>query len=62
MDANGQFVGLAFDGNGELAKQRLARQSAGQSSIQTDGRYMHRVMHHLGHAVHVLKEMGASTT
>ena len=58
MDANGQLVGLAFDGNWEsvsgdwLFNPRLNR------SIQVDVRYMLWVMHHLDHADNLLKEMG----
>ncbi|HET8765054.1 MAG TPA: S46 family peptidase, partial [Rhodanobacter sp.] len=61
LDANGQLVGLAFDGNWEsvsgdwLFNPRLNR------SIQVDVRYMLWVTHHLDHADTLLREMGVAT-
>ncbi|OOG41910.1 S46 family peptidase [Rhodanobacter sp. C05] len=58
MDANGQLVGLAFDGNWESVSGDWLFNPALNRSIQVDVRYMLWVMHHLDHADNLLKEMG----
>jgi V8-like Glu-specific endopeptidase len=62
MDANGQLVGLAFDGNWESVSGDWLFNPALNRSIQVDVRYMLWVMHHLDHADNLLKEMGVPTT
>ncbi|KZC24144.1 dipeptidyl-peptidase 7 [Rhodanobacter thiooxydans] len=58
MDANGQLVGLAFDGNWESVSGDWLFDPQLNRSIQVDVRYMLWVMHHLDHADNLLKEMG----
>jgi len=58
MDANGQLVGLAFDGNWESVSGDWLFNPQLNRSIQVDVRYMLWVMHHLDHADNLLKEMG----
>lgn len=58
MDANGQLVGLAFDGNWESVSGDWLFNSELNRSIQVDVRYMLWVMHHLDHADNLLREMG----
>ena len=58
MDANGQLVGLAFDGNWESVSGDWLFNPKLNRSIQVDVRYMLWVMHHLDHADNLLKEMG----
>ncbi|WP_133950244.1 S46 family peptidase [Rhodanobacter sp. TND4FH1] len=58
MDANGQLVGLAFDGNWESVSGDWLFNPELNRSIQVDVRYMLWVMHHLDHADNLLKEMG----
>ena len=57
MDANGQLVGLAFDGNWESVSGDWLFNPELNRSIQVDVRYMLWVMHHLDHADNLLKEM-----
>ena len=61
MDANGQLVGLAFDGNRESVSGDWLFNPQLSRSIQVDVRYMLWVMHHLDHADNLLKEMGVPT-
>jgi len=61
MDANGQLVGLAFDGNWESVSGDWLFNPQLNRSIQVDVRYMLWVMHHLDHADNLLKEMGVPT-
>ena len=58
MDANGQLVGLAFDGNWESVSGDWLFDPELNRSIQLDARYMLWVMHHLDGADNLLKEMG----
>jgi hypothetical protein len=58
MDANGQLVGLAFDGNWESVSGDWLFNPKLNRSIQVDVRYMLWVMHHLDHADNLLEEMG----
>ena len=58
MDANGQLVGLAFDGNWESVSGDWLFNPELNRSIQVDVRYMLWVMHHLDHADNLLEEMG----
>ena len=58
MDANGQLVGLAFDGNWESVSGDWLFNPQLNRSIQVDVRYMLWVMHHLDHADNLMKEMG----
>jgi V8-like Glu-specific endopeptidase len=58
MDANGQLVGLAFDGNWESVSGDWLFNPQLNRSIQVDVRYMLWVMHHLDHADNLLQEMG----
>ncbi|MBT2142577.1 MULTISPECIES: S46 family peptidase [unclassified Rhodanobacter] len=58
MDANGQLVGLAFDGNWESVSGDWLFNPQLNRSIQVDVRYMLWVMHHLDRADNLLKEMG----
>lgn len=58
LDANGQLVGLAFDGNWESVSGDWLFDPQLNRSIQVDVRYMLWVMHHLDHADNLLKEMG----
>ncbi|WP_395118096.1 S46 family peptidase [Rhodanobacter sp. FW102-FHT14D06] len=58
MDANGQLVGLAFDGNWESVSGDWLFNPQLNRSIQVDVRYMLWVMQHLDHADNLLKEMG----
>jgi hypothetical protein len=58
MDANGELVGLAFDGNWESVSGDWLFNPQLNRSIQVDVRYMLWVMHHLDHADNLLKEMG----
>ncbi|OOG52464.1 dipeptidyl-peptidase 7 [Rhodanobacter sp. B05] len=58
MDANGQLVGLAFDGNWESVSGDWLFNPELNRSIQVDVRYMLWVMHHLDHADNLLREMG----
>jgi hypothetical protein len=58
MDANGQLVGLAFDGNWESVSGDWLFNPQLNRSIQVDVRYMLWVMHHLDHADNLLREMG----
>ncbi len=58
MDANGQLVGLAFDGNWESVSGDWLFNPELNRSIQVDVRYMLWVMHHLDHADNLLQEMG----
>jgi len=58
MDANGQLVGLAFDGNWESVSGDWLFNPKLNRSIQVDVRYMLWVMHHLDHADNLLQEMG----
>lgn len=58
MDANGQLVGLAFDGNWESVSGDWLFNPELNRSIQVDVRYMLWVMHHLDHADNLLSEMG----
>lgn len=58
MDAKGQLVGLAFDGNWESVSGDWLFNPALNRSIQVDVRYMLWVMHHLDHADNLLREMG----
>ncbi len=60
MDANGQLVGLAFDGNWESVSGDWLFNPELNRSIQVDVRYMLWVMDHLDHADNLLKEMGVS--
>ena len=62
MDANGQLVGLAFDGNWESVSGDWLFNPELNRSIQVDVRYMLWVMHHLDHADNLLKEMGVPAT
>ena len=62
MDANGQLVGLAFDGNWESVSGDWLFNPQLNRSIQVDVRYMLWVMRHLDHADNLLKEMGLPTT
>ena len=62
MDANGQLVGLAFDGNWESVSGDWLFNPQLNRSIQVDVRYMLWVMHHLDHADNLLKEMGVPAT
>jgi hypothetical protein len=57
MDANGQLVGLAFDGNWESVSGDWLFDPQLNRSIQVDVRYMLWVMDHLDHADNLLKEM-----
>ncbi len=57
MDANGQLVGLAFDGNWESVSGDWLFNPQFNRSIQVDVRYMLWVMDHLDHADNLLKEM-----
>lgn len=57
LDANGQLVGLAFDGNWESVSGDWLFNPQLNRSIQVDVRYMLWVMHHLDHADNLLKEM-----
>ncbi|OOG63394.1 dipeptidyl-peptidase 7 [Rhodanobacter sp. B04] len=61
MDANGQLVGLAFDGNWESVSGDWLFNPQLNRSIQVDVRYMLWVMHHLDHADNLLQEMGVPT-
>ena len=58
MDANGQLVGLAFDGNWESVSGDWLFNPELNRSIQVDVRYMLWVMHHLDQADNLLEEMG----
>ncbi len=58
MDAHGQLVGLAFDGNWESVSGDWLFNPKLNRSIQVDVRYMLWVMHHLDHADNLLEEMG----
>ena len=58
MNANGELVGLAFDGNWESVSGDWLFNPALNRSIQVDVRYMLWVMHHLDHADNLLEEMG----
>ena len=58
LDAKGQLVGLAFDGNWESVSGDWLFNPKLNRSIQVDVRYMLWVMHHLDHADNLLKEMG----
>ncbi|MEY2170296.1 MULTISPECIES: S46 family peptidase [unclassified Rhodanobacter] len=58
LDANGQLVGLAFDGNWESVSGDWLFNPQLNRSIQVDVRYMLWVMHQLDHADNLLKEMG----
>lgn len=58
LDANGQLVGLAFDGNWESVSGDWLFNPQLNRSIQVDVRYMLWVMHHLDHADNLLREMG----
>ncbi len=58
LDAHGQLVGLAFDGNWESVSGDWLFNPQLNRSIQVDVRYMLWVMHHLDHADNLLREMG----
>src|SRR5574337_519989 len=58
MDANGELVGLAFDGNWESVSGDWLFDPQLNRSIQVDVRYMLWVMHHLDQADNLLREMG----
>ena len=59
INAKGQLVGLAFDGNwGSVSGDWLFNPKLNRS-IQVDVRYMLSVTHHLDHADNLLKEIGA---
>jgi len=60
LDANGQLVGLAFDGNWESVSGDWLFNPQLNRSIQVDVRYMLWVMRHLDHADNLLEEMGVS--
>lgn len=62
LDANGQLVGLAFDGNWESVSGDWLFNPQLNRSIQVDVRYMLWVMHHLDHADRLLEEMGVPAT
>ncbi|GAB3039312.1 S46 family peptidase [Oleiagrimonas citrea] len=58
LDANGELVGLLFDGNWESVSSDWLFNPKLTRSIHVDVRYMLWVMHHLDHADNLLKEMG----
>lgn len=59
-DANGQLVGLAFDGNWESVNGDWLFNPQFNRSIQVDVRCMPWVMHQLDRGDNLLKEMGVS--
>ncbi len=59
LNANGEFVGLAFDGTLDSIISDWDYKQANTRSIQVDLRYMLWNMKHVDHADNLLKEMGA---
>ncbi|HTL33365.1 MAG TPA: S46 family peptidase [Kofleriaceae bacterium] len=58
LDAKGQLVGLAFDGNKEGVASDVAFNPSLTRTIHVDARYMIWVMDTLDNADHLIKEMG----
>ncbi|MET3131031.1 hypothetical protein AAKU55_001289 [Oxalobacteraceae bacterium GrIS 1.11] len=59
LNANGEFIGLAFDGTLDSIISDWDYNQANTRSIQVDLRYMLWNMKHVDHADNLLKEMGA---
>ena len=58
LNADGELVGLLFDGNYESLSAGWIFNPALTRSIHVDARYMRWVMDEVDHAEHLLKEMG----
>ena len=58
LNANGELVGLAFDGNKEGLASDVVFNPATTRTISVDARYMVWTMDYLDHAQRLLKEMG----
>ena len=58
MNASGELIGLAFDGNYEALISDWEYDAAIQRTISVDIRYVMFVTEKLGGATHLLREMG----
>ena len=60
FNAQGQLMGLAFDGNWEAMSSDYLYEPRLQRTIGVDIRYILFVMERYGHAGHLVREMEAS--
>ena len=61
MNARGELIGLAFDGNYEALISDWEYEAAIQRTISVDIRYVMYITEKLGGATHLLREMGVET-